>query len=312
MSRIIEQFEEKNGGKDKGRLLHFEGASDKQRLLMLKEDGLVTTLQTRALAARMDEGVLLRTALEELADGDLKVGARDPKAKKNLLSLSQLRAERPGMSRKEELLQLRNAGSLSPVQTREAAHAMTANREMTTEQALAKVGANHLLDIQLAEETPDDSDGDGKETGEAHEGDEGDGAEAVEADAGEGDGQAAGGSGEGSQGDGEPTEAAPTESTESKTDADRPLTLATFLDGSIKAVTEGLDKIKSKHAAIQLIILEEGGKTRVGLMPVLEDFARELGATDEEIAEARSIAQQSDGQSPEDTYEASAEEDEEE
>ena len=280
---VLEQFYEKHGADRKRlRLDRFEDAGEKQRLVMLRDEGFVTPLQCRALAKRMDDlgENPLETALAELADGSLAVRVQDPKAKAGMLRLSELREKKPGSSKKQELIDLREAGSITPGQVRQGAEVMTRNPGLSTEQVLIEIGAEHLLD-NMPEAF--DGGGDAADAGEGEVDPDGDVGEAVEGGSDEG-------SGDDSEGEGGSSESAPDTSIDASSKSGPPLTLATFLDKSVQDILTGLTKIKSKPAAVQLIVLEEGGKTRTSLMPALKEHAMILGATKEEIESALDIA----------------------
>ncbi len=285
---IVEQYYAKHAGDLRQlKIKRFGDASAKQQLIILLGEGFVTKLQAVACGRRMNELQAedsedpLGEVLLELTSGTIKVAVHDKDAKSGNLKLSELRAKKPGGSKKQELLDLREAGSVTPGQTREGAKLMMTNRSLSLEQILVAIGAEHLLD-----ELPEAPDAGGTEE------DEGEGTDDQGGDAGEAVGE------DPAKGPGDPeesagsAEAAPSTSTDASTGSGPPLTLATFLDKSVDDIKAGLPKIKSKAAAIQLVVLEDGGKARTSLIPALRERAKALDATDDEIATAIEIAGQ--------------------
>ena len=133
-------------------LAHFRGQSPKQQLVTLFRKKHLTKLQVGAISRRMDALVKagraprpsLEQAVGELFSGTLEIGVRkDPDAVTSALTLDELRKKRPDLSKSQELLELRNAGSIAPFQTKQAARCLA--QGMTVEQALVQVGAQHLV-----------------------------------------------------------------------------------------------------------------------------------------------------------------------
>lgn len=285
---IVERYREKLAKMRDGlRERHervWNAATAKERLNILVESDFLTPLQRRRLAGRMDS--LVKTegtapddafdiALEEFETGELKVEAKDPKAKQNLLTLAQLRENRPDLGQKQELLELREAGSITPDQTKRAARYVTQGQ--TIEQALFHVDADHLLNTVPA----------GVEDEEPEEEAEEEAEEEVE---------------EGDEDEDEPQSEPAPRSSEEVQDDGGPKTIGGVLDEPIRDILhDHLPKIRHKPAALELIVKEVHGKTRKTLIPELVNHALSLGATESEIQEALDIAS---GGLAEDTYAA--------
>lgn len=257
----------------------FLGETPKQQLITLQKAGYLTPLQAKACARRMDAMTAggrvdpkeaMAQTIGELKSGQLRVGAPDPKAPANQLKLAALREQKPGLSKAQELLELRNAGSLSPNQTRDAAQYVHA-KKCSVEEALVHVGAQALLetlppaDPEGGEETDTDtpppegtgegdgSDGDPDEDGDEDDDDEDDDVSVEERDA-----------------------AAAKQAT----------TLGGLLEGNEEEVKAGLEKINAKPAVIQLYLLEQQGKKRKGVSSDILKRGEELGVTPDEFNEA--------------------------
>lgn len=249
----------------------FKDETPKQQLLTLRNAGFLTPLQTKAAARRMDQLTAagdhtpkeaLVLAMAELHAGRLRVGARDPRAKANILKLEQLRKDKPNLPKSQQLLELRNAGSISPVQTKAAAALL--RKGLTVEQALVEVGAQAALETLPQ---PTDAEKDDEDTGEG-EGTEGEGTEGV------GEGQSATGSG---------TTTSPPEQ------AGKPVTLGGLLEGTEDEVKDALPKIKAPAAVKQLWILEQQGKKRKGVSHLIRERGEELGLTDDDFDQVAAV-----------------------
>lgn len=264
LEKLISQYQKKV---KKAAFDQFSAASAKQQLVSLTVAKLLTPLQQRTIARRMDQLVAsdgggqfkaLEQAVEELFTGKLKVGVkRDPKSKAGALKLSELREKKPGLSRKQTLLELRNAGVLSPQQTRDAAKHITAG--MTVEQALIKVEAPHLLD-ELPPEPETEQEVEPAATIEEGEPEDEDDDDQEE----------------------EPAPADP--------DAkEKPRTLADVVAGSVKELKADLEKIKSGPAVKQLLLLELTGKQRKSAVEAIREKGEDLGLSDDDFAQAIQI-----------------------
>lgn len=256
----------------------FAKGSAKQMLVTLTKAKLLTQLQQRTIARRMDKLIgegkspvqALEGAVEELFTGKLKVGvARDRQSKAGALKLSELREKKPGLSRKQTLLELRNAGVLSPQQTRDAAKHITTG--MSVEQALVKVEAPHLLD-ELPEPAEEPKPAPKPEAEEE-----------------------------------EPEEEEPEEEQEeapAEPDAkEKPRTLADVVKGTVSELKADVAKIKNGPALKQLLILELTGKKRKSATEAIRERGEELGLNDDDFARAIKIHNDTaKGSSVEDAY----------
>ena len=269
----------------------FLTASPKQQLLMLQDAKLLTKLQVGAIARRMgqlqaqgdDAAGALEASINELFDGTIEIGVkRDAQARAGALKLSELRKKIPDLSAKQTLLELRNAGSISPVQTKKAAQLLA--KGLTVEQALAEVGATHLLDTPPPAVEPEEA----PEPTVAE----------IVADM--------------------PGPTAPTpepvedEAAEAVTpEAEKVRTIGDLLDQSVDQLAADLEKIKVKGAVTQLYILEEGGKTRKSAKAAIKAHGATLGLTDDDFDRALEIHRQStDGTPVQEAYVDHPEDDE--
>lgn len=265
----------------------WANATPKERLNLLVDAGLLSSLQRRRVAQAMDasvrEGVdpavAMVACLEGLESGELQV-PDDAKKRTVTLTLDALRSDRPGLGQKQELLELRNAGSITPDQTRRAAGMIT--KGDTIESALFHVGAEHLLaTVPAGLEGPDAQEDDEEASGGGQEGgEEGDVADTLP-----------------SLPDG--VEEAPRGADEVEKNQG-PRTIGEILDLSVREIVdEHLPNIRHKPAALELIAKERAGKTRTTLLPELTEHALALGAERHEIEEA--LASET-GETPEKAY----------
>lgn len=288
---------------DRRRAQHFNNLNPKQVLVELNRHGDLTTLQMRAAARvydrRLADGAdpeeLLAKILDELATGRLELGAQDREAKATKLKLSELRKNRPGLSAKQQLLELREAGALSPKQTKAAATLMAKGHSV--EQALVEVEAQHLLDELPA--PPDDEDTDPQEEDDPED-DEQPGNQAERAGDQEGDPGSRDESDPAEEGAEEPGDApagaaapAPTSAEEASRDEAPETKLSDILDLNVQvpdgderdSIEKALRRIQHKPALLQLLMHEEQGKTRITAIELIKERFYELGGTPEELGD---------------------------
>lgn len=294
-----------------------ENATPKQFLVDLQDEGRITSLQLRSAAKRLDALVEsgevddpLGVVLEELETGEVKVDVDDPEADDDLPRLPDIGDEH---SSKQKLLILREAGSLSPEETRIAARAL--DRGQTIEQALAEADAERLLetapaatpDVDFSELTIDELEevlGDhpdlineavahelvareeprvgALETIASAEKDRDEPRdhviEQVEAVLEQESQEDAGDSGQ------EPEDAGDSE--EEPEDSEGPRTLKDVVELNLDDMEDAVEQIQSKDAILELLRLEHRNKNRDGGKDILVERARDLGATDEEVMDA--------------------------
>lgn len=277
----------------------------KQTLVDLKNRGHLTRLQLRAGARRLDllteagKKDPLKIVLAELQTGKVKVQVKDPEAKENLPRLADVPE---GLSTKQKLLHLREAGSLSPQETMVAARAVDQGRKI--EQALIAAGAERLL-----EHVPPPEDEDGQEGQEA-EGTEAEGQEAEEAqEEGEAPPAAADASEEDtpegapvSEQDPEPRDDQEREGADAPPGGDeeagsspggtRPKTLGELIKLNLDELEPAVARINNKGTLLELVRMETRGKNRVGGIELLVARAEDVGATDDEIQEALKLPEE--------------------
>lgn len=265
--KLIQQYVARSTKAEQAFLL---GQSPKQQLILFRKKGLLTDLQMRAISRRMDGLVKAGTsaeealveAVQELFEGHLELGVKkDPQAVTSALTLDELRQKQPGLSRSQELLELRNAGSLSPVQTKAAAQLLA--KGMSVADALIGVDAAHLVkkapvpDAEPVVEQPADE----PEEEEAEEEEEP-----------------------------EPeVEPAPRSADEAVAKPGKVRTLADLLDLPVKGLETSLEKINSAPAVKQLFVWEETGKTRKGALAAIRARGAQLGLTDQDFETALKI-----------------------
>lgn len=274
--------------------LFFIDQSPKQRLLMLRDGKFLTKLQTRACTLAFDAMVrdgkdpekAFRKVVRQVAAGKLALrSVVDKEAKGNLRTLSDIRSSGDSFGPKQQLLELREAGSLSPANTKKAAQLLAQGR--TIEQALCELEHEHLLGEGIPVPGAVDETGD-------HEGDgEGAGGEAGEGEPGDQSGGDAPGGPEGGSG------------TEGETEGDSKggevprsptpnLTIADVVKLRIGELADAIAGIKAKPAVIQILLEEEAkAKPRSGALTAIQDRLDELGVTEAELDGARKTAGQS-------------------
>jgi hypothetical protein len=226
-----------------------EGVTDKQHMIDLQRKGFLTPLQLTHGARLYDElrakGAKkpLQGTLIALQEGKVKMKVVDKRQIGNLPKLKDMPA---GASPKQKLLELRRAGSLSPVETREAAAAIDQGK--TIEHALVAAGAERLLETLPAKEKKRAK---GKKKAEAKKQPEAEPAPAApKAEA--------------------PEEAAPVEARSKgdgtlSTAADAPLTVAELVEKPVKEVLAAAKKINHGPALLSLLAAEANSKDRKSL-----------------------------------------------
>jgi len=263
-STTLEKFK---GAVDRRALESFVAASPKQKLVILRTRRFLTGLQLRRLSQALDEAVAagepadeaFASVMDQFEKGDITVPVPDKVAAGARMTVAEMRAKKPGATPKQILLELRNAGAVSPVLTRETAQHMA--KGLSLEQALIKAGAPAVAG-KLA---PDDEGADDEGADDAA----GSSEDATEP----GDGEAATG------------EPAPTGGEAAQT-AQRGPTLLELSRKRVPDIEAELPKIEHKPAAVELLVLEMLGQDRSTAVAAIEKRAKELGATDQEITAA--------------------------
>jgi len=289
-SSTLKELLDRRGGTKKG-MEELHNMSEKEALLAARREGLLTPLQTTTVARAMDKGQSLTEALNDLEAGELPIGAHDKRAKKNLLRLADVRESGDSHGPKQELLILRDAGSITPVQTRKAARMVT--QGLSVEQALAAVDASHLLEtVPAPAETEEVSD----ETNEA------------DPETNTPDGETDDEPGEDGPGDDDgtvstepvhpPENVAETSTEPGKQDKEaRPSTIAGLMAGTVKELKDALEKMKSKAGVTQLFVHESmKDDPRKTALEAIVDKAADLGVDEESLEGALDLARKPHGE----------------
>lgn len=287
----------------------FLDQSPKQQIQILLEEKFLSQIQARAVAVAVDAAArdgkdprkACEKALKHVAQGKLKLGRTvDRKAKKAVVTLSDIRAREDSFGEKQQLLELREAGSLAPKLVRKCANLMAQGRSLV--QALVAVDHAHLLGDEIPvpadpkEEEPDA----GSDRGPEEEDGEG---------SPEGEGPPEVGEEEGQDGDVQPSEAEGGDPTPDAGDAEGdapapkpPRTIAQVSGLPIPELEEAVAKIKHSAPILELLILErDKTRPRKGALEVIHDRLDELGVGEAEIEGAlKTAGQEHDGDPAED------------
>lgn len=224
-----------------------QGVTDKQHMIDLQRQGFLTPLQLTHGARLYDElrakgaKTPLKGTLIALQEGKVKMKVVDKRQMANLPKLKDMPA---GASPKQKLLELRRAGSLSPVETREAAAAIDQGKDIA--HALVAAGAERLLETLPKKEKKRAK---GKKKAKAEKPKEEAAPEAPKAEA--------------------PPEA-PVEARSKgdgklSTAADAPLTMAELVEKPVKEVLAKAKKINHGPALLSLLAAEANSKDRKSL-----------------------------------------------